>query len=82
MFLFSLHSLSLFLLANVTPFTLHAILVYIQMNYEILLYFKLTRVDVGNVSKKVKSAVCAKKFLCLQTDTFYLKNKVENVIID
>ena len=50
---------------NVTPFTLHASLVYFQMNNELLLYFKLTRVDMcselvdythnmGNVSKKDK----------------------------
>ena len=54
--LFSLHSLSLFSCwHNVTPFTLHAVLVHSQMNYELLLYFKLTRVDAGNVSKKGKN---------------------------
>ena len=35
-----------------TPFTLYAVLVYFQMNYGLLLYLKLARVDVGNVSKK------------------------------
>ena len=38
-----------------TPFTLHAVLVYFQMNYGVLLYLKLARVDVGNVSKKGKN---------------------------
>ena len=35
-----------------TPFTLYTVLVYFQMNYGLLLYLKLARVDVGNVSKK------------------------------
>ena len=35
-----------------TRFTLYALLVYFQMNYGLLLYLKLARVDVGNVSKK------------------------------
>ena len=36
----SLHSFFLFSCwHNVTPFTLHAVLVYFQMNYELLLYF-------------------------------------------
>ena len=32
--------------------SLHAVLVYFQMNYGLLLYLKLARLDVGNVSKK------------------------------
>ena len=45
--------LSLFsCLHNVTPFTLYAVLVYFQLNYGLLLYLKLPRVDVVNVSKK------------------------------
>ena len=39
---------------NVTPFTLHALLDYFQMNYEYLLCFKLTRVVLGDGSKKGK----------------------------
>ena len=51
--LFSLHSFSLFSCWHiVTPFTLYAVLVYFQMNYGLLLYLKLARVDVGSVSKK------------------------------
>ena len=54
--LFSMHSFSLFSCwHNVTPFTLHAVLVYFQMNYGLLLYLKLARVDVGNLSKKGKN---------------------------
>ena len=31
---------------------LHAKLVYLKINYELLLYFKLASVVIGNVSKK------------------------------
>ena len=45
-------------------FTLYAVLVYFQLNYGLLLYLKLTRVDVGNVSKKGKNiSVFARWFL-------------------
>ena len=55
--LFSLHSFFLFSCwYNVTPFTLHAVLVYFQVNYEnFCSIFKLTRVEVGNISKKGKN---------------------------
>ena len=44
---------SLFLVGkDMTPFTLHAVLVYFQMDFGLLLYFKLARVVTGNVSKK------------------------------
>ena len=53
--LFSLYSFFLFSCWHiVTPFTLYAVLVYFQMNYGLLLYLKLARVDVGNISKKGK----------------------------
>ena len=38
-----------------TPFTLNAVLVYFQMNQGLLLYLKLDKVYVGNVSKKGKT---------------------------
>ena len=34
------------------PFTLYAVLVYFKMNYGLLLYLKLARIDVGDESKK------------------------------
>ena len=37
---------------DVTHFTLSAVLVYFQMDYGLLLDFKLARVVIGNVSKK------------------------------
>ena len=33
----------------------HQIIIYFQMNYGLLLYLKLARVDVGKVSKKGKN---------------------------
>ena len=35
-----------------TPFTMYAVSFYLWMNYELLLYLKLARVDVGNIGKK------------------------------
>ena len=43
------------LIALPLPLFLHAVLVYFQVNYGLLLYLKLARVDVGNVSKKGKN---------------------------
>ena len=40
---------------SVDPFTLYAVLVYFQMTCGLLLYLKLARVVVGNISKKGKN---------------------------
>ena len=60
-YLFILYSLSLSLSCwqNVTPFTLYAVLVYFQMDYGLLLYFKLARVVMGNVSRKGENMRCS-----------------------
>ena len=66
---------------QMTPFTLYTVLLYLWMNFGLLLYLKLTRVDVGNTVKKVKNvegiitwSIFASWFLSIMSPISHMKH--------